>query len=103
IGQAAATLAVARVGTATGLFEQDILDAAVVTVVLAVLVTSFGTRIAARHIERPSEQVAALGEHVLVLAPPERTAGPLAALVTAISTPDGGLVTPFTTTTSETV
>lgn len=103
IGQAAATLAVARVGTATGLFEQDILDAAVVTVVVAVLVTSFGTRLAAKRIERPAEDGAALGEHVLVLAPPERTARPLAALVTAISAPDGGLVTPFTTTVDGTI
>lgn len=95
IGQAAATLAIAQVGVATGLFEQEILDAAVVTVVATVLITSFGTRIVARRIERPADGSQRLGERILVAAPDGALAAPLAELVAAIARSDGGLITPF--------
>lgn len=101
IGQAAATLAIARVGTAAGLFEQDILDAAVVTVVFTVFMTSFGTRFAARRITQTGDEAPALGEHVLVLAPRAEVARSAASLVTAIARPDGGLVTPFVAATTD--
>jgi Kef-type K+ transport system membrane component KefB len=95
IGQAAATLAIAQVGVATGLFEQEILNAAVVTVVTTVLITSFGTRIAARSIERPSTDASVLGEHVVVHAPKLAAVDALAQFASAVARPDGGLVTPF--------
>ncbi|HWL41410.1 MAG TPA: cation:proton antiporter [Ilumatobacter sp.] len=96
IGQAAATLAIAQVGTATGLFDTEIRDAAVVTIVITVFVTSFGTRWAARRLGTASGSPAGLGEHVVVQAPTTELAESLANVVTAIARPDSGLVTPFT-------
>ncbi len=95
IGQAAATLAIAQVGVATGLFDQQILNAAVVTVVATVLITSFGTRIAARKVPRPDDAVTTIGEHVIVRAGARSTAPNMARLASAIARADSGLVTPF--------
>jgi Kef-type K+ transport system membrane component KefB len=95
IGQAAATLAIAQVGVATGLFDQEILNAAVVTVVATVLITSFGTRLAAKKMPQPETGDGALGEHVIVRAGPVPTAGNMARLASAIALGDNGLITPF--------
>lgn len=98
IGQAAATLAIAQVGVSTGLFDQEIMDAAVVTVVATVLITSFGTRIASRYVPAEQAGTLALGDHVIALAPDPTSAEAVAEVVSAIATPDGGLVTPFVVT-----
>jgi Kef-type K+ transport system membrane component KefB len=103
IGQAAATLAIAQVGVATGLFDQKTLNAAVVTVVGTVLITSFGTRIAARSIDSPTDEVLAIGEHVLAQAPATAAVPVLADIVSAIARGDGGLITPFAIDTSSDV
>lgn len=95
MGQAAATLAIAQVGIATGLFDREILNAAVVTVVATVLITSFGTRYVVRFVPTSGGELGRLGDHVLSLAPnqPGHTDA-LARVAAAISIPDGGLVTP---------
>lgn len=98
IGQAAATLAIAQVGVSTGLFDQEIMDAAVVTVVATVLITSFGTRVASRYVPAEQAGTLALGDHVIALAPDPTNAEAMAEIVSAIATPDGGLVTPFVVT-----
>ena len=95
IGQAAATLAIAQVGVATGLFDQQILNAAVVTVVATVLITSFGTRIAARKVSRPDDDATTIGEHVIVRTGARSTAPHMARLASAVARADSGLVTPF--------
>lgn len=95
IGQAAATLAIAKVGVATGLLSQEILDAAVVTVVVSVLITSIGTRWMARRLDSKGSDSPSLGARVLVLAPNPAEVEPVASLVAAIAEPDGGLVVPF--------
>ncbi|MEQ9162230.1 MAG: cation:proton antiporter, partial [Ilumatobacter fluminis] len=95
MGQAAATLAVAQVGISTGLFDERIFNAAVVTVVISVLITTYGTRFAAAKMGPPAVQVSRLGDHVLALTPVETgTAERCARLATAVANEDGGLVTP---------
>jgi Kef-type K+ transport system membrane component KefB len=95
IGQAAATLAIAQVGVGTGLFDDEILNAAVVTVVATVLVTSLGTRIAARRLGAAAHTSARLGDHVLVLAPTSSVPlSEFASLASAMVGNDGGLITP---------
>ena len=99
IGQAAATLAIAQVGVSSGVFGQDILNAAVLTVVITVLITSFGTRYFAKRVEAPEVGHGPVGSHVLVDA--SISSPPLARLASAIATPDGGLVSPFVVTGSK--
>lgn len=95
MGQAAATLAVAQVGISTGLFDERIFNAAVVTVVISVLITTYGTRFAAAKMGPPAAQASRLGDHVLALTPVETaTAERCARLATAVANEDGGLVTP---------
>ncbi len=95
IGQAAATLAIAQVGVSTGLFDQEILNAAVVAVVVTVIITSLTTRFFAKRLEPPKEDTSAIGKHVLMgVAPGGATTGLVASGV-AITRPDDGLLTPF--------
>lgn len=95
IGQAAATLAIAQVGVATGLFDDRIRYAAIVTVAVTVVVASIGTQLAARRIRLPAGGIRALGDHVLVLAPPtELPVAGVAGVASRLVERDGGLVTP---------
>lgn len=93
IGQAAATLAIAQVGVESGLFTQQILNAAVLTVVVTVLITSFGTRYFASRVDAPKTERLPIGAHVMLMAPVEDHGE--VAVASAIATPDGGLVSPF--------
>ena len=43
-GQAASTLAIAQVGLSLGMFEQIVVNTAVITIVVTALITSYGTR-----------------------------------------------------------
>ena len=95
IGQAAATLAIARVGVDVGILTQQILDASVVTVVLTVLVTSLGTRSFARRIGEPTDDETRLGSHVLLDASEAGVRRELLQVAVAIARADDGLVTPF--------
>lgn len=97
IGQAAATLAIAQVGVETGLFDDRIRYAAIVTVVVTVALASFGTRWAARRVRVSTVTDRSIGDHVMVLAPLPGIAGEgLAALASALVDRDGGMVTPAT-------
>lgn len=95
IGQAAATLAVARVGVEVGMFSQQVLNAAVLTLVVAVPITSLGTRAFARRIELSDTAGDRLGGHVLVEASTDPHTRGLTQIAIAIARGDGGIITPF--------
>lgn len=94
IGQAAATLAIARVGVEVGLFSQQVLNASVLALVVAVPITSIGTRFFARRIRVDDNSGERLGSNVLVDASNGGTDG-LMQVAIAIARADGGIVTPF--------
>jgi hypothetical protein len=66
LAQAAATLAAVTIGVEIGLFDQDLLNATLVVVLVTVLVSSIVTRAAARGIEPPAVQGERLAERVFV-------------------------------------
>jgi Kef-type K+ transport system membrane component KefB len=66
LAQAAATLAAVTIGVQIGLFDDDLLSATLVVVLVTVLVSSVVTRSAAGRIEPPSVQGERLAETVLV-------------------------------------
>lgn len=95
VGQAAATLAIAQIGVINGIFEQEILNAAVLAVVVTVIVTSFGSRFFARKLEPPVEEALPIGEHVLLRVPVSGDMGGVLTIGVAVAHKDGGLLTPF--------
>lgn len=66
VAQAAATLAAVTIGVQIGLFDDDLLSATLVVVLVTVLVSSVVTRSAAGRIEPPSVQGERLAETVFV-------------------------------------
>ncbi|WP_256842590.1 cation:proton antiporter [Ornithinimicrobium cryptoxanthini] len=66
IGQAASTLAVGQIGLELGLFEQRVVNASIVTIVVAALLTSFGTQFFIRKMPVALPTAEAIGERVLV-------------------------------------
>lgn len=95
IGQAAATLAIAQVGVNSEIFDQEVINAAVMAVVITVLVTSLGTRFFARRIEPPTEDASSVGAHVLFRTPEKGSMGGALDIGVAITRQDKGLLTPF--------
>lgn len=95
IGQAAATLAIAQVGVSNGIFDQDVLNAAVLTVVITVIITSVGTRFFARRLEPPPEDTSSIGSQVLVRVPRAGELGGVLDIGVALAHKDSGLLTPF--------
>lgn len=96
IGQAAATLAIGRVGVEVGIFSQQVFNAAILTVVIFAPLTSLGTRAFARRIETADQSDDGLGGHVTVEAAPGSIAKGLVNIAIAIARDDGGIITPFT-------
>jgi hypothetical protein len=99
MGQAASTLAISQVGVSLGLFDRRISNAAVIAIVAAVFITSYGTRFFIPRVERPTFARPPLGEHLLVdtgSASPEL----MVDLACSIAAPDQGLVRPFVITTA---
>jgi Kef-type K+ transport system membrane component KefB len=66
IGQAASTLAVGQIGLELGLFEQRVVNASVLTIVLTALLTTLGTQYYIRRMPAPAPLSGAFGERVLV-------------------------------------
>lgn len=66
IGQAASTLAVGQIGLELGLFEQRVVNASILTIVLAALLTSFGTAHFIRRMPSVPPTSDVLGERVMV-------------------------------------
>ena len=94
-GQAASTLAIAQVGLSLGFFGQEIVNAAVLTIVSTALITSFATRFFARRVERPPKPEAALGDSVLVDVRPNDSDLKALMQFAGLISPDDGLVVPF--------
>ncbi|MPZ53368.1 MAG: hypothetical protein GEU79_11670 [Acidimicrobiia bacterium] len=94
-GQAAATLAIAQVGLVAGIFDQSILDAAVLTVVLTVVITSLATRYFAKKVSAETDEEGNIGSRVLLQVRRGRALEGAIELGIAIAREDDGLLTPF--------
>ena len=95
-GQAASTLAIAQVGLSLGMFDQVVVNAAVLAIVATALITSYGTRFFARRVPRPDDEHAPIGEHVLLdVRPNGSELTSLAALVAGLVADDDGIVVPY--------
>jgi Kef-type K+ transport system membrane component KefB len=95
-GQAASTLAIAQVGLTLGMFDQQVVNAAVLAIVATALITSYGTRYFASRVPRPPEVRAPLGQAILVDV--RRLGSDPAALMSfagSIARADDGLVVPY--------
>ncbi|HLS44990.1 MAG TPA: cation:proton antiporter [Ornithinicoccus sp.] len=96
IGQAASTLAVGQIGLELGLFEQRVVNASIVTIVIAALLTSFGTQYFITKMPAPAASGEAVGERVLVDVRSDATdAGPLIDFAGRIARGDDGVEIPF--------
>lgn len=95
-GQAASTLAIAEVGQELEMFGQDVVNAAVLAIVITAVITSLATRWFARRITPPDVSQRPVGEELLV---DSRAHGSdvdqLARLVTRLAHSDDGVVRPF--------
>jgi len=95
-GQAASTLAIAEVGSGLDMFGQTVVNAAVITIVITALITSYGTRYFARKVPPPDIDQPPIGEQILL---DTRANGSdpavLTALAGAVARVDGGVVRPF--------
>lgn len=97
VGQAASTLAIAQVGIQLEFFGQDIVNAAVLTIVITAFITSVATKYFAKRVPRPPKVEAALGETVLI---DTRVDGAIQMLAVmgvgaAMSRTDDGVVVPY--------
>jgi Kef-type K+ transport system membrane component KefB len=95
-GQAASTLAIAQVGLTLGMFEQNVVNAAVLAIVITAFVTSYATRFYASRVPPVVVDRPPIGQQVLLdtRASTSEIAG-LVAFAGGIATPDGGLVVPY--------
>lgn len=96
MGQAASTLAIARIGVEYDVLEQSIANAAVLTIVITAFITSYGTRFFAKNVEPTREGGPPLGQKVLVDV--RDTGGPVEDFMTlaaAFTAADGGMLVPF--------
>jgi Kef-type K+ transport system membrane component KefB len=99
-GQAASTLAIAQVGLNLELFGQDVVNGAVLAVVLTALVTSYGTQFFIRRVPRPALPSSSVGERVLVdVRPAGSDLGTVMELAGLIARGDDGVLVPFATST----
>ena len=98
-GQAASTLAIAQVGLSLGMFDQLVVNAAVLAIVATALITSFGTRFFIERVPRPAAPETVVGENVLVDVRDNGSASEVfLALAAGIARPDNGLVIPYSVT-----
>lgn len=65
-GQSASTLAIAEVGLELEMFDERVVNAAVLTIVATAFLTSYGTALFIRRVPRPVSPPARIGESVLV-------------------------------------
>ncbi|MEI2717365.1 MAG: cation:proton antiporter [Candidatus Nanopelagicales bacterium] len=92
--QAAATLAAASVGFAIGLFDEVVLNAVLVVVVVSLLISSAMTQFFAKRVPVPRLDARRLGERVVVGLADEAQAQSLLPLALAIARSDAGTVNP---------
>lgn len=92
--QAAATLAAASVGFTIGLFDEVVLNAVLVVVVVSLLISSATTQFFANRVAVPRIDIRPLGERVVVGLADESQALTLMPLAMAIARSDAGTVNP---------
>ncbi len=98
-GQAASTLAIAQVGLSLGMFDQLVVNAAVLAIVATALITSFGTRFFIERVPRPASPETVVGENVLVDVRDNGSESDVfLSLAAGITRPDNGLVIPYAVT-----
>ncbi len=90
--QAAATLAAASVGLSIGLFDQVVLNAVLVVVVLSLLISSATTQVFAGRVAVPHRDQRPIGQRVLVGLADDAQSGSLLPLATALARADAGTV-----------
>lgn len=96
IGQAASTLAVGQIGLELGLFEQRVVNASVLTIVIAALLTSFGTQHFIKKMPVAPTTTEAIGERVLVdVRAATRDVAALVDVAGRIARGDDGVEIPF--------
>lgn len=96
-GQAASTLAIAQVGLSLGFFGQDVVNGAILAIVITALATSYGTRLFIRRVPRPVPAPSSIGERIMVDA--HRTSSDLDMVMEfagRIANADVGVLIPFT-------
>jgi Kef-type K+ transport system membrane component KefB len=95
-GQAASTLAIAQVGLTLGMFGQNVVNAAVLTIVITAFITSYATRFFASRVPAVTADHPPIGQHVLLDTRGSRSEiSALVAFAGGLARPDGGLVIPF--------
>jgi Kef-type K+ transport system membrane component KefB len=95
-GQAASTLAIAQVGLSLGMFEQNVVNSAVLTIVITAFITSYATRFFAARVPPVIVERLPIGQQVLVDARgSESEISVLVAFAGGMAQPDGGLVIPY--------
>ena len=95
-GQAASTLAIGQVGLTLGMFEQNVVNAAVLAIVITAFITSYATRFFASRVQPVVVDRPPIGQQVLLDA--RASSGDLGTLVAfagGLARPDGGLVIPY--------
>ncbi len=95
-GQAASTLAIAQVGLSLGMFEQNVVNSAVLAIVITAFITSYATRFFASRVPPVVVDRPPIGQQVLLDA--RGNTSDLSALVAfagGLARPDGGLVIPY--------
>ncbi|MFN8127063.1 MAG: cation:proton antiporter [Candidatus Nanopelagicales bacterium] len=92
--QAAATLAAASVGFSLGLFDDVVLNAVLVVVMVSLLISSATTQFFAQRVSVPHDERPPLGSRVLVGVAEEAQADGLLPLATALARSEGGTVNP---------
>jgi Kef-type K+ transport system membrane component KefB len=95
-GQAASTLAIAQVGLTLGMFEQNVVNAAVLTIVITAFITSYATRFFASRVPPVVVDRPPIGQQILLDARGSTSDLPtLVAFAGGLARPDGGLVIPY--------
>ena len=95
-GQAASTLAIAQVGLTLGMFEQNVVNAAVLAIVITAFITSYATRFFASRVPPVVVDRPPIGQQVLLDARSSTSdISTLVAFAGGLARPDGGLVIPF--------
>lgn len=96
IGQAASTLAVGQIGLELGLFDQRVVNASILTIVLAALLTSFGTAHFIRKMPAETATTQDIGGRVLVdVGSADNQIKPLVHLAGRVAHGDDGVAIPF--------
>ncbi len=95
-GQAASTLAIAQVGLSLGMFEQNVVNSAVLAIVITAFITSYATRFFASRVPPVVVDRPPIGQQVLLDTRGSRSdISTLVSFAGRLARPDDGLVIPY--------